>query len=302
MQGPLAVHLKLIGMAALWGASWPAGRVLAQNMAPLSAAAWRFAFAVAMLFVWLLVLRPDGLKRLKELNAKQWVSLALAGAVGVFGYAFFFMYGLRLVEAGRASLVVTVNPVFTTLIAAWLFKERFNWKIGVGMCLAAFGASIVLTKGEPWRLLVGDIGFGELLLFGCVATWTGYSLLGKRLLVGIDALTATTVAAMFGGVMLWIASTVIDGPAALLNVGAWHGEMWFAMLFLALGATVLAYSWYFEGISALGAGASAAYISLVPVFGVLTSAVWLRETIGLSLLIGGGLAVGGMVVMNWARR
>jgi drug/metabolite transporter (DMT)-like permease len=301
MNTHLHVHLKLLGMALLWGASWPAGKLVAQHMAPLAGAAMRFSVAVVLLAIWLLVLRKDGRASLAKLNRHQWQGLALGGLVGVFGYALFFMYGLKLVPSGRASLVVTVNPVFTTLLAVWLFKERFNWKIGVGMFLAALGASVVLTHGAPWKLLIGDIGFGELLLLGCVFTWTGYSLIGRKLLAGIDALTATTVAALFGGLMLWAGSFALDGFSAAAAASQWSAEVWFALLFLAAGATVLAYSWYFEGISALGAGGAAAYISLVPVFGVLTSSIWLREPIDWSLAVGGLLAISGMAVMNKAR-
>ncbi|MFW9327030.1 LLM class flavin-dependent oxidoreductase, partial [Glaesserella parasuis] len=42
-------HLRLVGMALLWGASWPAGRVVAQNMPPLAAASLRFLLAAAVL-------------------------------------------------------------------------------------------------------------------------------------------------------------------------------------------------------------------------------------------------------------
>jgi len=33
------IHAGLLGMALMWGASWPAGRVLAQAMPPLSGSA-----------------------------------------------------------------------------------------------------------------------------------------------------------------------------------------------------------------------------------------------------------------------
>jgi drug/metabolite transporter (DMT)-like permease len=55
-------------------------------------------------------------------------------------------------------------------------------------------------------------------------------------------------------------------------------------------------------VAALGAGGAAAYISLVPVFGVASSTLLLDEPLQASLLVGGALAVAGMVVMNRARR
>ena len=287
-------------MAALWGASWPSGRVLAQQLPPLTAASWRFGLALVLLLVWLHV--KGGTRRLGALSLRQWLGLAAAGAVGVFGYAVFFMLGLAHVPAGRAALVVTTNPVLTTLIAAWWFGERLNWKIARGMMLATGGAVVVITHGQPGMLVRGGLGFGELLLLGCAATWVSYTLMGRRLLAGIDPLTTTTVTAGFGLLMLLLAALLLEGPGALaapLHAGP---QAWSALAFLAGGATVLAYAWYFEGVAALGAGAAAGYISLVPVFGVLFAALWLSEQVDGSILLGGALAVGGMAAMNLARR
>jgi drug/metabolite transporter (DMT)-like permease len=295
-----SVHLKLVGMAALWGGSWPCGRVLALALPPLSAATWRFGVALVLLVGWMRV--SGGFERLRQLTGRQWCGLAAGGAVGVFGYAMFFMLGLSHVAAGRAALVVTTNPVATTLIAAWWFGERLNWRIGAGMALAAAGALIVMTHGAPWTLLAGSLGEGELLLLGCVATWVAYTLIGRRLLAGIDALTTTTVTAGFGLAMLFVAALAFEGPSGLASPLHASASAWVALGFLAAGATVLAYAWYFEGVAALGAGAAAGYISLVPVFGVLFATLWLGEPVDASIAVGGVLAVVGMAVMNLARR
>jgi drug/metabolite transporter (DMT)-like permease len=214
----------------------------------------------------------------------------------------FFMLGLAHVAAGRAALVVTCNPVLTTLIAAWWFGERLNWKIGVGMALATMGATVVITHGRPWELFAGSVGVGEFLLLGCAGTWVAYTLMGRRLLAGIDALTTTTITAGFGLIMLLASALLFEGPDTMAAPLHASTQVWSALAFLAVGATVLAYAWYFEGVAALGAGAAAAYISLVPVFGVLFAALWLGEQVDASILLGGGLAVGGMVVMSLARR
>lgn len=294
------IHLKLAGMAALWGASWPCGRVLAQALPPMSAATWRFGIASLLLVLWLQ--GSGGLARLRVLTPRQWLGLTAAGVLGVYGYALFFMLGLAHVTAGRAALVVTSNPVLTTLIAAWWFGERLNWKIGLGIALATAGSLTVMSKGAPWMLLSGTVGLGELLLLGCVATWVGYTLIARRLLAGIDALTTTTVTAGIGMVMLLVSALVFEGPAALASPFEAHAPVWAALGFLGVGATVLAYAWYFEGVALLGAGAAAGYISLVPVFGVLFATLWLDEALDAPILIGGVLAVGGMVVMNLGRR
>lgn len=280
-------------MAALWGASWPAGRILAQAAPPFSAGAWRFSISVVLMLLWWFAVH----RGLPKLTAKQWVGLVAGGMIGVFGYNYFFMVGLATVPAGRASLVVTLNPVLTTLAAAWLFGERLNRTIALGMALAFAGAFTVLSRGEPLKLLAGDIGRGELLLLGCSVTWCVYTLMSKRLLQGMTSLTATTFTSMFGCFALLIASH--SEPA--MNWSAVTATQWAAVMFLVIGSTILAYLWYFNGIARLGAGTAASYLSVVPVFSVLSSALVLGETIDSSLLFGGGLAVSGVMLMNWAR-
>ena len=81
----LATHLQLLGMAALWGASWPAGRILAQAAPPFTAGAWRFTLSVAVLLVWWFV----QFRQWPKLSGAQWAGLVAGGLVGVFGYAYF---------------------------------------------------------------------------------------------------------------------------------------------------------------------------------------------------------------------
>jgi len=294
------IHLKLLGMAVLWGASWPCGRVLAQSLPPLSAAAWRFGIASLFLVLWLH--HAGGLKPLRALTRRQWLGLVASGVVGVYAYALFFMLGLAHVPASRAALVVTTNPVITTLIAAWWLGERLNWKIALGMALATAGALTVMSHGAPLTLLSGVVGMGELLLLGCVLAWVGYTLIARWLLGGVDPLATTTVTAAIGMMLLLVSALLVEGPGAFLSPLEASTTVWAALGFLAVASTVVAYAWYFEGVAVLGAGAASGYISLVPVFGVLSATLWLNEPLDHAIVVGGLLAVGGMVIMNTARR
>ena len=74
------------------------------------------------------------------------------------------------------------------------------------------------------------------------------------------------------------------------------------MIFMAYGSTAIAYAWYFAGVKTLGAGAASGYITLVPVIGVMLSALLLGESVDGSMLLGGAMAIAGTAVMNWGRR
>lgn len=296
----LAPHLRLIGMAILWGASWPAGRVIAQSMPPLAGAFLRFALAALVLLPWMYY--AGGFQQVRHWSAQRWLGLAMAAATGVFGYAVFFLYGLQYLPASKAALVITLNPVMTLLLAVWLFKERINATITAGMLIAACGAVVVISHGQPLEIFQGAVGVGELLILGCVVCWVAYTLIGRWVLVGMDALATTAVTSTLGALFLLCASLAVEGPAGIGQALQANATAWGALIFLAFGATALAYAWYFSGVKALGAGAASGYITLVPVIGVIVSAWWLKEPIDNSMLIGGAMAIAGTAWMNWGRR
>lgn len=298
-MNPLRIHLQLLGMAILWGASWPWGRVVAQAMPTFVASSMRFFIAIIPLVIWLYA--ANRFRYAKKLRPNQWLGLFLTALLGVFGYSTFFIWGLKYVPAGQATVIVATNPVFTTIFAIWLFKEKWNKWVANGMAIAVAGSLLAMTKGEPTQMLT-NFGFGQLLLLGALVCWVAYTLLARKVLVGIDSLTATTISSIFGFLLLFIGALIAENWQDWAVVFTLDQSTWFSLLGLALGATVLAYAWYFDGVKYLGAGNAAAYIILVPILGILFSAIWLNEQVDSSLLIGGTLAVSGLGIMHWGRR
>ncbi|MEG1768480.1 MAG: DMT family transporter [Comamonas sp.] len=294
-----STHFGLIGMAALWGASWPWGRVVAQAMPPLAAASLRFMLASVVLLLWMQ--RSGRLPALARMQPRQWLGMAAASAAGVLGYSTFFLFALQLVPAGKAAIVITLNPAMTLLLAALLFREALNWTIGLGVAMAIAGAAWAISSGGRADMLTGPLGLGELLLLGCVICWVAYTLIGRVVLASIDAVTTSTVTAVMGTAMLLVASLFIEGPSAWPALTQAPQSVWLCLVALALGSTALAYAWYFQGVKELGAGAAAGYMALVPVFGLLFSSLWLDEPLSFPLVAGGLLAIAGMVVMHYGR-
>ena len=229
------------------------------------------------------------------------MGLLLTALLGIFGYSTFFIWGLKYVPAGQGTMVVASNPVFTMFFAILLFKEKWNRWVVLGMIIAISGSLLAMTKGNPTNLLQ-NFGFGQMLLLCALVCWVAYTLLARKVLIGIDSLTATTISSTFGFFMLTSAALWTESAEDWATVFQLNGSQWFSLLGLAFGSTVLAYAWYFDGVKHLGAGNASAYIILVPILGILFSAVWLNEQVDSSLIIGGVLAVSGLGIMHWGRR
>lgn len=193
-MNPIRIHLQLIGMVILWGASWPWGRVVAQAMPTFVASSVRF-FSPLFLIIWLYA--ANRFKYAKQLRPNQWVGLLLTALLGIFGYSTFFIWGLKYVPAGQGTMVVASNPVFTMFFAILLFKEKWNRWVVLGMIIAISGSLLAMTKGNPTNLLQ-NFGFGQMLLLCALVCWVAYTLLARKVLIGIDSLTATTISSTFG--------------------------------------------------------------------------------------------------------
>ena len=123
-QAGSITYFKLVGAMFMWGGTWIAGRIVAQELsAPLMAAAFRFLLAGLVLAGYAL-LSEGRIPRLE--TGSEWGSVTGLALTGIFIYALCFFYGLKHIPAGRGALVVALNPVVAALAAWFLGQERMT--------------------------------------------------------------------------------------------------------------------------------------------------------------------------------
>ncbi len=289
---PTGVHIRLIFTMIFWGGTFVAGRLLAEELPPITASTFRFITASLMLLSTILIRN----KTLPRLSLKQWGAMALLGLTGVFAYNLFFFSGLQTVEAGRASMIIAVNPVLTSILAILLFKERCNFRRGLGMILSVCGALIVISKGQITTLFQGNSGgMGELYMVGCVVSWSAYTLIGKKLLRNIEPLVAVAYSCTTGAVFLSVTALASGDFFEIKNISATGIA---CIFYFAFFGTTLGFIWFYDGVKKLGAGRAAMYVNLVPVSGILLGTILLGEHLGISLLIGGIFVFTGIYLIN----
>jgi len=287
----LTTYLKLYAVSFFWGGTFVAGRLLAGNAHPVSAAFFRFL--VASILLLLALWRSEG--GLPRLDRRQGLAIAGLGLTGIFAYNIFFFNGLSLIEASRAALIIALNPVAITLCSALIHREPLPASRLVGIPLSVAGAIVVITRGEPWQLLSGGIGRGELLIFGCVLSWTLYSVIGKTAMRGLSPLAAVSWSALAGTLMLLVPGLY---SGVLPEAAGYTWPTWGSIGYLGLFGTVIGFFWYFQGIQLIGPSRAAVFINFVPVNGVLLATLVLGEPLNFSLLLGGLLVICGAYLAN----
>jgi drug/metabolite transporter (DMT)-like permease len=277
-------------MAVFWGGTFIAGRSVAQQIGPFSAAFLRFVVASACL----LMIVSSRRQRIQPPGAKHILPLTLLGLTGVFSYNYFFFKGLHLIEAGRAAIIIATNPVFIAFFASIIFKERMTPLRACGICLSVLGAIVVITRGQPAVILSGGLGWGEVFIFCCVASWVAYSLLGKAVLADLSPLTAVTCSSVIGALFLFFPA-VAEG---LFKDWPYSISVWGSILYLGVFGTVLGFVWFYQGIQQIGPTKAGLFINFVPISAVLLAFLMLEEPITWSLMVGVVLVSGGVYLTN----
>ena len=284
-------YLKLFAVAFFWGGTFVAGRFLAGSAHPVSAAFFRFV--IASLCLLLALCMSEG--RLPRLEARQALAVAALGLTGVFAYNLFFFNGLSLIGAARAALIIALNPVAITLCSALIYREALPLSRLIGIPLSVIGALVVITRGQPLQIFSGGIGRGELLIFGCVLSWTLYSVIGKTAMCGLSPLAAVCWSSIAGTLLLSIPALAYGSLPEAVHF-SW--PVWCSIGYLGLFGTVVGFLWYFEGIQKIGPSRAAVFINFVPVNGVLLATLLLGEPLDVSLIGGGLLVIFGAYLAN----
>ena len=292
----VAIHVKLIVVAAIWGFGWPAGRVVATELPPIGSAWVRYVMVVIMFLAYLKWSNQWILP-----SRTQWKHVAWIGLFSTFVYQSMFMYGMRYTAAGDASLMITFNPLFTAFLAVLFLGERMSWRLFGGLVLAFTGVAVLFLASPNTDIPEMERWIGNAFIAGAAFAWAASTIIMKRVMTDIpeDAeaplspLHLTVWSSVIGLLILtpWAGIEALEATWTMPSVEAGAG-----IIFLAVFSTVLAYVWFAEGIRVIGAGPSAFYIYLVPPFGILGGWLLLNEQLGTSLVVAFALIVGGVLL------
>ncbi|MGL4766753.1 MAG: DMT family transporter [Formosimonas sp.] len=292
---PWRTYLQLVLTTVVWGATWVAAHILVEEVPPFTAAFLRFCIAVAAL-AWLVSRKQGGIPRAGRQDV---VAVLWLGFLGVFLYNFFFLTGLQTISAGRGALVIAFNPILIALVSWLYYKEPMSVQKAVGIVVALMGCVLVISDGQPARLLQGEVGLGEILILGCAVSWTLYTFIGRRVAQNLSPLVATFYASVVGCVLLGVAA-LFEQPWAV--AGHYSFIAWLCLIYLGVFGTALGYTWYVDAVQTIGADLAAPFINLTPISGVLFGALILHERLDWAVLLGGVITILGVLLTVYAGR
>ena len=270
------------------------GRALRDTFDPVSLNFWRWFIALA-------VLTPFGLRAIAgkgEVLRRHAGILALLALLSVPLFQTMIYHGLRTTMAINALLINSSAPVFM-IACSWLVdRERASARQVAGMLISLAGIVIIMTRGEPSRLVDLEFHGGDAWILAAMPLWGLYSVLLKRRPADLSGVGLLFVITLLGVTMLapfFLAHTVAV-PSAAPSASALA-----ALIYVGIGASVIAFICWNRGVAIVGANAAGFTLHLLPAFGTLLAIVFLGEELHIFHAAGVATILAGVILATYQR-
>jgi drug/metabolite transporter (DMT)-like permease len=285
--------MAIAGVLLLWASAFagiragmrltPTGAIGADGYGPGELALLRFGTASTALALYALA------TRMRLPAPSDLPGLALAGFLGISVYHVALNFGEVTVQAGAASLLISAAPVFTALLSAVFLQEQLT-RIGWGGILLAFAgvALIALSGGGGLRFTPGAL----LILLSAVVA-AAFSILSKKTLRRYAALEFTSYAIWAGTLPM-----LVFLPGLLRRFPLAAPPATFAVIYLGIFPAAIAYVLWNYALSRMPASLLSSFLYLSPVIASFIAWVWLGEVPALLTVLGGALAIVGVVLVQ----
>jgi drug/metabolite transporter (DMT)-like permease len=277
--------LAATGTVLLWASAFPAITVAVRGLGPAGLAVARLAVASAALALAapLMGVRPPKLGDLPL--------IALCGLAGMTGYQLLLNAGERVVPAGTASLLVATAPVYASLMAVAFLGERSTRRRWAGSAVALAGTALIAASH--------GLGFGAsaLIVLAAAALQAIFHTAQKPLLARYTGFEVTAYAMWAGTVFIlpWTGSLLraLWGPGAQAGGAAIGSAVFLGLAPSAAGFVLWAYA-----MARMDVGRVTVSLYLVPAAAIGISLAWLGQVPGPAELIGGAIALAGVVLAS----
>ncbi len=248
-----------------WGFNWPIMKVAVAEIpiwtfrAICAAAGAAGIFAVA------------AASRMALLPPREhWQRLAVTSMFNVTLWNVLIAYGLTVLPAGRSVILAYTMPLWVVLLSRLVLGERLTRRRTLGVALGMAGMAVLIGHELA---MVRAAPLGALAVVGAAFAWAVGTVLMKRYPTRMPTTSFTGWQMVIGGIPL-------AGGAVLIEHGAWHVPSAHALAALAYNiaiAFVFCYWAWYKIVSRASAAVSALGTLMVPIVGVLSSMVLLRE-------------------------
>jgi drug/metabolite transporter (DMT)-like permease len=287
----------------LWAGNAIVGRLAVGSVPPLTLNFLRWLLAALILLPvgWTVLQRPQNIW-------PRWRHLMVLGLLGVGTYNALQYLALVTTTPINVTLIAASSPVWMLAVGALLHGEHPRPMQIVGAVLSLAGVLLVIARGDVAALARVTFVAGDLYVLIAIVAWAFYSWMLAR--------PPASMRAPARPAWNWAEFLLLQVLFGLLGAGAaagaelahgtapivWNGWILAALLYVAVGPSIVAFRCWGLGVAAGGPTLAAFFGNLTPVFAALMSAALLGEPPQWFHALAFALIVAGIVVSSLRRQ
>jgi drug/metabolite transporter (DMT)-like permease len=289
------VVVALLAVYVIWGSTYLAIRVVVTHgLPPLLGMGVRFLVAGLLLAA---VLRLRGGAGSLRVTSAQLRSAAVVGVLLLFGGNGFVAVAEQILPSGLAALLVSTTPLWLVVLGL-LTGERAR-RASVAGTLVGFAGTAVLAR--PGGQGGGVAWWGAAIVLFATLCWASGSLYSRHQPRPADPFVSSAYQMLIGGLVLSLAG-LARGEAARVDPASVPAAGWWALAYLVVVGSLVAYTAYFWLLGSAPLQLVSTYAYVNPVVAVALGWALLGERVTVPVVVGGALAVAGVVIVITSER
>lgn len=218
-----------------------------------------------------------------RLTLKDYVWIAFLGILCIPLSMLFFQLGIMKSNASTAAVLMSVNPLFTTIFAYIILNEKMNKNKITGLLIGGIGIVFMI---KPWDMQEGNTLAGAGLMILAAAIFGLYTVFGKVHLERIGLITQTSLSFILGSLVLLVIMGVTGHPV-------FKGVLDNLLLVLYISVFVTGFGYYFYFMAMKNGNATTASMAffikpaIAPVFAaiILKDVLLWNTYLGIALIL-----------------
>lgn len=276
----LKSHLYCLLTICIWSSLELTGKLLDTEISPYAITAWRFLIGGAFI-------APFAVRQLvKNRQSLSKSSLLAFGALGILNVVISMLLLQLAIHYGKASLsamIVSMNPLFVSVFAIFILKEKLNGIQIAGLGVGVAGLLLIIfTEHDLLSHRYLNLHLGIIFAILAGITFALYTVLTKRLVVQYGNLITNSASFLMGGIALTIINLAI-GKSMLFEANMTNLAL---ISYLGIMVSGVAYLLYFEAMKELTAAKASIYFFLKPAIASVLAFFFLQERLGSMQILG----------------